>query len=82
MRMGGRRQHVGTLRKQRLYDAVYDALKVCEIGIIGECYRFTKIDKHAIVYNAGKNKWASNAYLRLIVRGYFNQEFKGLQELW
>jgi hypothetical protein len=85
MRMGGPRQHVGTLRKQRLYDALYEGLKgACELGTTQDCtprYASKSIEKHAIVYNAGKNKWASNAHLTLTANhAYFNQEFKGFQD--
>jgi hypothetical protein len=93
IRMGGPAEHIGTLRKHRLWQAIYDALwSACGVNTTYTCdaqglgnkdnHAEAKIQGHAIVYNSGDNSWASNAHLTVSVRHAFfhGEEFFGLQE--
>lgn len=94
IRMGGPAQHVGTLRKHRLWQAIYDALwSTCVANTTWTCdaigkgntenHAAAKIQGHAIVYNSGNNNWASNAHLTVSVHHAFFHEDQllRLQEL-
>lgn len=80
IRIGGPMQHVGTLRKYRLYWAIYNALKsvgepyegdgqLCSHAqqVSGDCRESHQIDN--IVYNAQKhNTYSNKAHLTVSVR--------------
>ncbi|KAJ4376040.1 hypothetical protein N0V83_001321 [Neocucurbitaria cava] len=93
IRIGGTRQHIGTLRKQRLWDSIHDCLKLLcdfDVGSKNPCYNTPAGDTfvlckvpHHIVYS-DKGKYAYNAYIEIMVRAaWYNPSYPGLAEaLW
>ncbi|CAO2652029.1 Nn.00g003120.m01.CDS01 [Neocucurbitaria sp. VM-36] len=92
IRVGGRRQHIGTLRKQRLWDAIHDCIKaICpfEVGSKRACHQNSNQEylicypPFNIVYSdKGKYNW--RAWLEIVVEAaYYNPSYPGLpQTLW
>lgn len=85
--MGGPRQHVGTVRGLRLWQSIYESLlKACPLDSKAFCKACQKNEaknkvERTIVYNSGKNTYATNAHLTVcVLHSIQNTEFKGMYD--